>query len=76
MLLNSQDLLYHATGYSSIGFFHFLGHGSHSSEMAMLKAIAIRKVNKSLTSPELAVHDSNIASVVCLAFGALFEVGN
>ena len=74
LVISSQELLCHAQAYSAVGFFRFLGRESIDRETWSLKQRAIHRVNLSLQDPNFAVNDANIGAVLCMVWGATFEV--
>ena len=64
----------HAQAFCAATHFEFWGRQSTSADTWALKDQAVMRVNENLANPDFSQNDSNVASVLCLAFASHVEV--
>ena len=69
----TNDTMMYAQAFCAALHFQFWGRQSVSTDTWALKDQAVMRVNKSLHDPGFALSDSNVASVLCLAFASHVE---
>ena len=70
----TNNTMMHAQAFCAATHFEFWGRQSTSADTWALKDQAVMRVNKNLGNPDFSQNDSNVASVLCLAFASHVEV--
>lgn len=69
-----NSTLMYAQAFCAATHFEFWGRRSTTTDTCWLKDQAVMEVNKNIASPNFSQNDSNVASVLCLAFASHVEV--
>ena len=70
-----NNTMMYAQAFCAATHFEFWGRQSTTTDTCWLKDQAVMQMNKNVASPGFSQNDSNVASVLCLAFASHVEVG-